>query len=46
MALIPLPKSHEISLENLPILNKDRKLIVDAILSRSQEELKSSKESL
>ena len=33
----PRPKSHEISLENLPILkihNKDMKLIVDAILSR------------
>ena len=38
----PRPKSHEISLENLPILkihNEDMKLIVDAILSRSQKEI-------
>ena len=38
----PRSKSHEISLENLPILKihtKDMKLIVDAILSRYHEEL-------
>ncbi len=38
----PRPKSHEISLKNLPILKihaEDMKLIVDAILRRSQEEL-------
>ena len=41
----PGHKSHEISLEKLPILKihaEDMKLIVDAIFSRSQEELYSS----